>query len=70
MSNALLAYREKKGLSQQEVADALGISRPMVGFLETGERPFTIDMTLLIEEKLGINRLLLRPDYFRKRVAA
>lgn len=69
MANALLAYRERKKLSQQEVADALGISRQMVGFLENDERPFTADMALLIEEKLGINRLLLRPDYFRKRAA-
>lgn len=70
MPNALLAYRERKKLSQQQVADALDISRQMVGFLENDERPFTADMALLIEEKLGINRLLLRPDYFRKRVAA
>ncbi len=69
MPNALLAYREKEGLSQQEVADALGISRPMVGFLENDERPFTADMAVHIEKKLGINRLLLRPDLFRKRAA-
>lgn len=69
MANALLAYRERKKLSQQEVADSLGISRQMVSFLENDEREFTINMVLLIEEKLGINRLMLRPDYFRKRAA-
>jgi transcriptional regulator with XRE-family HTH domain len=70
MPNALRAYREKKGLSQQEVADALGISRAMVGLLENGERPFTAEMAVLIEKKLGQSRVLFRPDLFRKTVAA
>lgn len=69
MVNALLAYREKKGLSQQQVADALGISRQMVGFLENGERPFTPEMAVHIERKLRINRLLILPGLFRKRAA-
>lgn len=41
----------------------------MVGFLENDERPFTADMAVHIEKKLGISRLLLRPDLFRKRAA-
>lgn len=69
MINALLAYRERKNLSQQEVADALDISRQMVGLLENGERTFTADMAVHIEATLGINRRLLRPDLFRKRAA-
>ncbi len=66
----LRAYREKKKLSQQELADLLNVSRQMVGMLETGERPFTADMAVHIEETLGINRVLFRPDLFRKRLAA
>jgi plasmid maintenance system antidote protein VapI len=50
------------------VADTLGISRQMVGFLENGEREFTPDMALLIEEKLGIDRADILPKLF-KRVA-
>jgi transcriptional regulator with XRE-family HTH domain len=69
MSNPLRAYREKKGKSQQEIADALGISRQMVGLLESGDRDFTADMAILIEEKLGINRVLILPRIFRKRAA-
>lgn len=54
MSNPLKAYREAKGLSQQEVADKLGVSRPMVGFLENGEREFTLDTALKCRDLLGI----------------
>ena len=70
MSNPLLAYRKKKGLSQEEVAEALEISRQMVAMLEKGERNFTGEMAVKIETKLGIDRILIRPDLFRKRVAA
>jgi transcriptional regulator with XRE-family HTH domain len=51
-------------LSQQQLADKLGISRQMVGMLETGERDFTVEMCLLIERKLGIPRENVRPDFF------
>jgi transcriptional regulator with XRE-family HTH domain len=66
MSNPLKSYREEKGLSQQEVADKLGVSRPMVGFLENGERAFSARMAVLMEKKLSIPRSKVRPDYFEK----
>lgn len=65
----LKAYREKNKLSQEEIASLLGISRQMVGMLETGDRDYTAEMAVLIEEKLGLNRVLFRPDLFRKRAA-
>lgn len=65
MSNPLKAYRKKERLSQQEVADKLGISRAMVGLLENGQREFSAEISVLIEKSLGINRVMLRPDLFR-----
>jgi transcriptional regulator with XRE-family HTH domain len=70
MSNALLAYRKKKDLTQQEVADQLGVSRAMVAALESGVRNFTAEMAVNIERKLGIDRVLIRPDIFRRRAVA
>lgn len=67
MANPLLAYRKKRGLSQQQVADKLGISRQLVSMIECGERGFTADMALHIEHRLGIDRMVMRPDYFRRR---
>lgn len=62
----LKAYRDERGLSQQDLADKLGISRQMVGFLESGDRPYTALMCLLIEKKLGIPRAVCNPSLFAK----
>lgn len=65
--SALLAYREKKKLTQQQVADMLGVSRSLVGHLELGSKPLSLRMVLLIEDRLGISRSKLLPK--RKRNA-
>lgn len=67
--NPLKAYREANNLSQQEVADKLGISRQMVGFLESGEREFTADMAVKLEKEFGIPRESTRGDLFDRRGA-
>ncbi len=69
MPNPLRAYREKNDLSQEELAGRLSVSRQMVGMLENGERQCTAEMSLKIEERLGIDRVLTRPDLFRRRAA-
>lgn len=69
MANPLKAYRKQKALSQEAVAQKLGISRAMVGMLENGKREFTAETAVLIERSLGINRVLLRPDLFRREAA-
>ena len=38
---AALAYREDSGLSQEEVAGAVGLSTGQVSYLETGKRRWT-----------------------------
>lgn len=67
MANPLRGYREKHGLSQEALAEKLGVSRQMVGMLENGERQFTAEMALKVEVELGIDRVLIRPDLFRRR---
>ena len=70
MANPLRAYRERKGLSQAELAEKLKVSRSTVGMLEIGAKPFTAEMAIRIEERIGIDRVLLRPDLFRRRRVA
>ena len=70
MANPLRGYRKKHRLSQQDVAERLGKSRSWVAMVEAGARPYTADMALLIEERLGINRMLTLPRLFRHRRAA
>jgi putative transcriptional regulator len=67
MSNPLRGYREKHDLSQEALAEKLGVSRQMVGMLESGDRQFSAEMAIKIEEALGIDRILTRPDLFRRR---
>ena len=67
--NLIRAYREANHLSQQEVADKLGVSRQLVGFLESGERSFTMDLALRMEAKLGILREDVFPEFFRRTAA-
>lgn len=42
----LIALREKAKESQQEVADAIGISRQYYSFIEAGQRQKRMDLTL------------------------
>lgn len=78
-AKALRSYREKKKLSQEQLAERLKagrstarlrVSRRLVGMWETGERAITAEWAVEIEKILGINRVLHRPDLFRKRMAA
>lgn len=64
--NPLKSYREERGLSQQELAAQLDVSRQLVGLLETGAREFTAAMCVRIEERLGIDRAKCRPDLFQR----
>jgi len=67
MANPLRGYRKKHRLSQEDVARRLGVSRSWVAMVERRERPFTDKMCLLCEAKLGIDRMITRPDLFRRR---
>ena len=46
MRNYLVRLRSEKGLSQQDVADKLGITRQYYQMMETGEREKHLDLSL------------------------
>lgn len=64
MPNPLRSYREKRGLSQQALAELLGVSRGLVSLIETGERQITPKNAKDWEPKLGISRAKLCPEVF------
>ena len=47
-------YREKKGISQEEIADTLGISWRHFNYIEHGERKTSIDMIVSIANALDV----------------
>ena len=68
--NPLRAYRRTKRLPPDAVAGMLGIHPATLRSYENGHRRITGEMSVKIERLLGIDRVLLRPDLFRKREAA
>lgn len=57
----LRAYRKKKGLSQEDFADFVGVHRTYMGGLERGERNLTLQSLEKLAEALGVDvRELLR----------
>jgi len=61
----LRIYREKEGLSQEELAEKLGISRQMVGLIEAGERAVTPENALQWEKLIPLPKERLCPKIFR-----
>lgn len=73
----LKLYRDKAGLTQEELADKLGVSRQMVGLIEAGERSVTPANALEWEKRIPVSKEALCPEIFspapkpeRKRAAA
>lgn len=58
------AYREKADLSQEELADKLGVSRQMIGLIETGERSITPQNALEWEKIIPLSKEILCPEIF------
>lgn len=50
----MLAWRKLRGLTQAQLADRAGISRPTVRRLETGDGAISLENTLRILRALGI----------------
>lgn len=64
-NHPLRQYREKEGLTQEQLAEKLGISRQMVGLIESGDRRVPAECVADWESKTGIPRPKLRPDIFQ-----
>lgn len=69
MTHPVREYRDKEGLSQEELAEKVGVSRQMVGLIETGERRIAAEDVAAWERTTGIPRAKLRPDIFGKAAA-
>jgi transcriptional regulator with XRE-family HTH domain len=67
--NPIRQYREQHGLSQEAMAEVLGVSRGLVSLIETGERPITPENAKEWEPKLGIPRETLCPEIFKRAAA-
>ncbi len=52
---ALKAWRKERGLSQEGLADAAGISAGMIAQVETGRRQLGIPNLLSVAEALGVS---------------
>ena len=50
----LRTYRKKKGLSQEDFADFVGVHRTYMGGLERGERNLTLRSVERLAEAIGV----------------
>jgi transcriptional regulator with XRE-family HTH domain len=64
--NVLVAYRAQHKLSQQELADKLGVSRQLVGLIENGDRLISAKNANAWEGILGVSRDELCPEVFKR----
>ncbi|MEA5260655.1 helix-turn-helix transcriptional regulator [Arcicella aquatica] len=55
VANNLLALRQRHGLSQENIANYLGIARPMVSYYETGERNIPLEHLEKLADFFGID---------------
>lgn len=51
----ILAYREERGLSQEEFADLCGLHRTYVGSVERGERNVTLSTLEVLASVIGVS---------------
>jgi len=55
MIERLVTYRKALGISQKEIADSLGVSRPNIGRFEKPDYNPTIDMIVKVADQLGLD---------------
>jgi transcriptional regulator with XRE-family HTH domain len=65
MAHPIRKYRVQQGMTQQELADRLGVSRALVGLVETGERQINPHDVAKWEKVTGVPREKLLPEVFR-----
>ena len=52
-------YRKARGLSQEELADVLGIHRTYMGGVERGERNLTLQSLERLAQNMGVDPVTL-----------
>jgi len=62
LSSALVAVRRRRGWSQAEIADRIGVSRDYVGDLESGELGLQVSRLMRLYGELGVGVVLTLPD--------
>lgn len=55
MRTRLISLRKERNMTQQEIADLLGITRSFYGMIETGDRNPTLDLAKRIAELFNVN---------------
>jgi DNA-binding XRE family transcriptional regulator len=54
LNNRLAVLRAERGLSRQDLADALGVNYQTIGYLERGEYNPSLDLALRAAEYFGL----------------
>ncbi len=62
LSSALVAARRRRGWSQAEIADRIGVSRDYVGDLESGELGLQVSRLMRLYGELGVGVVLTLPE--------
>lgn len=72
LPNNLREMRDRKGLSQQRLADIIGVNRATIRRWETGESKITLDMATKIAHALGVttDELMSAPSEDNKKAPA
>ena len=58
----LRSHRQKRGMSQEEFAEFLGVHRTYMGGMERGERNLTLKSVERIALRLGVDAVTLLQD--------
>jgi transcriptional regulator with XRE-family HTH domain len=62
LSSVLVAARRRRGWSQGELADRIGVSRDYVGDLESGQLSLQVSRLMRLFGELGVDIVLTLPD--------
>jgi transcriptional regulator with XRE-family HTH domain len=63
---ALRSYRKKNRLTAREAGAKINAAATTWRSYENGHREVDGDTAVLIEKKCGVDRILIRPDLFRR----
>lgn len=62
LSSALVVARRRRGWSQGEVADRIGVTRDYIGDLESGQLSLQVSRLMRLFGELGVDVVLTLPE--------